>query len=139
MQGIKRKVTYVFFYEFITLVLISTAFVLFSDKDAVHSSTLGVMTVVLAIIWNLVYNTMFEFWESRQATRGRGLGRRVAHAVGFEVGFVAITLPLFAWWLDLTLLDAFFLDAGLTLFFMFFTFAYNWGFDRIFGLPLAAQ
>ncbi|MBY6034377.1 PACE efflux transporter [Marinobacter daepoensis] len=139
MQGIKRKVTYVFFYELITLLLISTAFFLFSEKDAAHSGTLGVMTVVLAIVWNLVYNTMFEFWESKQVTRGRGLRRRVAHAIGFEVGFVAITLPLFAWWLDLTLLDAFFLDAGLTLFFMFFTFAYNWCFDRVFGLPLAAQ
>lgn len=59
--------------------------------------------------------------------------------MGFEAGFVAITLPLFAWWLEISLLDAFFLDIGLTLFFMFFTFFYSWAFDKIFGLPLSAQ
>lgn len=139
MQGVKRRVTYVFFYEAITLVIISTAFYLFSEKDASHSSWLGVVTVTLAIIWNTLYNTIFEWWESRLSQRGRNLIRRLIHAVGFEVGFIAITLPLFAWWLDLTLWDAFKLDVGLTMFFMVFTFSYNWAFDRIFGLPLSAQ
>ncbi|MDR5900950.1 PACE efflux transporter [Halomonas icarae] len=139
MQGIKRRVTYVVFYELITLLIISTAFSFFSGKDAGHSTTLGVVTVMLAIVWNTVYNTLFEMWEKTRQARGRSLVRRVIHAIGFEVGFVAITLPLFAWWLEMTLLDAFMLDAGLTLFFMFFTFFYNWAFDKIFGLPLSAQ
>nr|WP_298251149.1 PACE efflux transporter [uncultured Halomonas sp.] len=139
MQGIKRRVTYVVFYELITLLIISTAFSFFSGKDAGHSTTLGVVTVMLAIVWNTVYNTLFEMWEKTRQARGRSLVRRIIHAIGFEVGFVAITLPLFAWWLEMTLLDAFMLDAGLTLFFMFFTFFYNWAFDKIFGLPLSAQ
>ncbi len=139
MQGFKRKATYVVLYEFISLILISVAFYLYSDKDAAHSGMLGVFTVVAAIVWNLLYNSLFELWESKQVVRGRGLARRVAHAVGFELGLVAITLPMFAWWLELSLLDAFLLDAGLTLFFMFFTFVYSWCFDRVFGLPLAAQ
>ncbi len=139
MQGFKRKATYVVLYEFISLILISIAFYLYSGKDAAHSGMLGVFTVVAAIIWNLLYNSLFELWESKQVVRGRGLARRVAHAVGFELGLVAITLPMFAWWLELSLLDAFLLDAGLTLFFMFFTFVYSWCFDRVFGLPLAAQ
>ncbi len=139
MQGFKRKATYVVLYEFISLVLISTAFYFYSDKDAAHSGMLGVITVVVAIVWNLAFNSLFECWEARQIVRGRSLARRISHAVGFELGLVAITLPLFAWWLELSLLDAFLLDAGLTLFFMFFTFVYSWCFDRVFGLPLAAQ
>ncbi|MGB2131649.1 MAG: PACE efflux transporter [Marinobacterium sp.] len=139
MQGFKRKATYVVLYELISLMLISTAFYLYSDKDAAHSGMLGVITVVVAIVWNLAYNSLFELWEARQVVRGRSLARRIAHAVGFELGLVAMTLPLFAWWLELSLLDAFLLDAGLTLFFMFFTFVYSWCFDRVFGLPLAAQ
>ncbi|PXW43890.1 putative membrane protein [Klebsiella oxytoca] len=139
MQGIKRRVTYVLFYELITLIIISTAFYFFSEKDASHSGALGVVTVILAIIWNTFYNTLFEWWESSLTIRGRSILRRLIHAIGFELGFVAITLSLFAWWLDLNLLDAFMLDIGLTLFFMFFTFFYNWIFDQIFGLPLSAQ
>ncbi|GAA0785209.1 PACE efflux transporter [Marinobacterium sediminicola] len=139
MQGVKRKFTYVFFYEAISLVMLSTAFVIFSDKNMAHAGALGVITVVLAVVWNFLYNHVFECWESGQVKRGRNLARRVTHAVGFELGLVAMTLPLFAWWLDLRLLDALMLDAGLTLTFMVFTFVYNWCFDRIFGLPLAAQ
>lgn len=139
MQGIKRKVTYVFLYEFIALLLMTMTFQLYSDHDAASAGALGAITVLVAILWNLLYNSLFEFWESRQAQRGRGLARRTLHAAGFELGLLAITLPLFAWWLDLSLVDAFLLDAGLTLFFMCFTFVYNWSFDRIFGLPLAAQ
>ncbi|EGQ9123190.1 PACE efflux transporter, partial [Vibrio parahaemolyticus] len=85
------------------------------------------------------YNTLFELWEKTLSTRGRGFRRRVLHAVGFEVGFITVTLPIFSWWLSISLWDAFLLDAGLTLFFMFFTFLYNWLFDLIFGLPISAQ
>lgn len=74
MQGIKRRITYVFFYEAITLIIISIAFYLFSGKDASHSSLLGVVTVVLAIIWNTLYNTIFEWWESKLAQRGTSFG-----------------------------------------------------------------
>ncbi|RTQ88659.1 MULTISPECIES: PACE efflux transporter [Stenotrophomonas] len=139
MQGIKRRITYVFFYELITLTIISTAFFFFSDSDATHAASLGVITVVLAIVWNFIFNWIFEQWESTLKTRGRNLGRRILHALGFEIGFIAITLPLFAWWLGITMIEAFWLDVGLTLFFMFFTFVYAWAFDRIFGLPLSAQ
>lgn len=139
MQGAKRRITYVLFYEAITLAIISTAFYVFSEKDASHSSSLGVITVVLAIVWNTVFNTVFEWFEKRLKVTGRTRKTRIIHAIGFEVGFVAITLPLFAWWLDMTLWDAFMLDFGLTLFFMFFTYFYNWAFDQIFGLPLSCQ
>lgn len=139
MQGWKRRLTYVVFYELITLLIISTAFYLSSEKDAAHAAVLGVVTVVLAIVWNTLYNNVFEWWESGLVKRGRDAWRRVIHAVGFEAGFVLITLPLFAWWLNLSLWDAFVLDMGLTLFFMFFTLFYNWVFDHLFGLPLSAQ
>lgn len=139
MQGLKRRVTYIVFYELLSFSIISTIFFLFSSKDATQSGILAAMTVVLAIIWNFIFNMIFEWWEAKQPDKGRSLKRRIQHAVGFEAGFVAITLPLFAWWLEISLLDAFFLDIGLTLFFMFFTFFYSWAFDKIFGLPLSAQ
>ncbi|MGO2008358.1 chlorhexidine efflux transporter [Vreelandella alkaliphila] len=66
MQGIKRRVIYVVFYELITLLIISTAFSFFSGKDAGHSTTLGVVVVMLAVVWNTVYNTLFEMWGKKQ-------------------------------------------------------------------------
>ena len=139
MQGVKRKITYVLLFEFFALLMMTVIFKLFSEQDLAHSGALGVITMVIAILWNLVYNTGFEYWEKHRARRGRSLKRRIVHAVGFETGLMAITLPIFAWWLQLSLVEAFWLDAGLTLLFTLFTFVYNWCFDRVWGLPLAAQ
>lgn len=50
-----------------------------------------------------------------------------------------MTIPLFAWWLDISLWQAVVLDAGFLLFFLIYTFIFNWGFDHVFGLPLSAQ
>jgi len=50
-----------------------------------------------------------------------------------------ILVPLFAWWLGISLWEAFVLDLGLVLFFMFYTFLFSLAFDRIFGLPASAQ
>jgi uncharacterized membrane protein len=77
--------------------------------------------------------------EPRQAKRGRSVARRVAHAVGFEGGLVLVLVPLFAWWLNMSLWDAFVLDLGLVFFFMVYTFIFSWTFDRVFGLPASAQ
>lgn len=70
--------------------------------------------------------------------RGRSLKRRAAHAMGFELGFVFMLVPLFAWWLDITLWHALVLDVGLALLFLVYTFAFNWAFDKVFGLPKSA-
>lgn len=139
MQGWKRKLVYVSLYELLSLILLSLTFNLFSDEGLAHAGVLGGITVLIAVSWNLVYNILFEYWEKHQITKGRSLARRLGHAAGFEVSLLLLTLPLFAWWLEISLLDAFMLDAGLTLFFVLFTFVYNWIFDRLFGLPLSAR
>ncbi len=70
--------------------------------------------------------------------RGRSLAQRAAHAIGFEGGLVVTLVPFFAWWLDISLWQAFVLDLGLLLFFLVYTFVFNWVFDRAFGLPASA-
>ena len=47
-------------------------------------------------------------------------------------------MPLFAWWFDVSLWQALVMDLGLVVFFLCYTFAFNWGFDRVFGLPASA-
>jgi uncharacterized membrane protein len=85
-----------------------------------------------------VFNALFERWERRQAVRGRGLGRRIAHAIGFEGGLIAFLVPAIAWWLDISLWQALLMDLGLVVFFLVYTFVFNWAFDAVFGLPASA-
>jgi uncharacterized membrane protein len=94
---------------------------------------------VIALLWNMGFNTAFEAWEIRQPSRTRTLWRRAAHAVLFEAGLVIMTVPVIAWWLHMGWWDAFLADLVLVLIFMVFTFCFNWVFDHVFGLPASAQ
>lgn len=138
MQGIKRKVVYVSLYELIAVAITSFGLATLAGQELGHAGVAAVASSAIAVLWNLVYNTLFERWESRQAVRGRGLLRRTAHAIGFELGLVIMLVPLFAWWLQVSLWQAFVLDLGLIAFFLFYTFIFNLAFDRIFGLPASA-
>lgn len=139
LQGARRRVVFVGLYELIAIVVATFGFMAFTGSDASHSGVISVVSSVLAIVWNLVFNALFERWESRQRVRGRSVMRRVAHAVGFEGGLAFMLVPLLAWWFDVGLWDALVMDFGLLLFFLAYTFVFNWSFDRLFGLPTAAM
>ncbi|MBJ9977257.1 PACE efflux transporter [Pseudomonas sp. S75] len=138
MQGVKRKLVYVTFYELIGLCLSTLGLAYLSGSQATHTGPLALMITTVAVLWNLIYNTLFERWESRQSTRGRGLGRRVAHAIGFQLTLVVYLIPLIAWWLGMTLWQAFVVDLAFIVLVPCYTFVYNWAFDRLFGLPSSA-
>ena len=61
------------------------------------------------------------------------------HGLGFEGGLVILLVPLVAYWLDISWLHALWADLGLFVFFFFYTIAFTWVFDRIFGLPQSAR
>lgn len=138
MQGARRKIVYVTLYELFAIAISSTGLSVGSGASLERAGVIAVASAVIAIVWNLVYNTLFERWESRQSVRGRGLARRVAHAIGFELGFLVLLVPLFAWWFDIGLQHALVLEIGLAMFFLLYTFVFNWAFDKVFGLPASA-
>lgn len=137
MQGPKRRIVYVTAYEGIAI-LATTAAMVVLGFGAAHAGPASVMASGVAIAWNLAWNWLFEAWEARQSSGGRGLLRRVAHAIGFEGGLLFFLVPLMAWWLGIGLVEAFVLDLGFLAFFLVYTFVFNLAFDAVFGLPAAA-
>ncbi|MBB2777019.1 UNVERIFIED_ORG: putative membrane protein [Comamonas terrigena] len=138
LQGAKRRIVFVGLYELIAIVASSLLFMAIG-QGAGSSGAMAVVASTLAILWNLSFNWLFERWEARQATRGRSVLRRVVHAVGFEGGLALILIPLMAWWFGISLWEATVLEAGLLVFFLIYTYVFNWCFDRVFGLPASAQ
>lgn len=138
MQGIKRKFVYVSLFEGIAIVLATFGLAGITGDGLQDSGVVAVVASAIAIVWNLVFNTMFERWEARQTVRGRSLGRRVVHAIGFEGGLVVFLVPIFAWWFRISLLQALVMDLGMLAFFLVYAFVFNWIFDRVFGLPTSA-
>lgn len=139
LQGVRRRVLYVALYEVIAIAVATWGLAALTGQSAAHSSVASVAASAVAVVWNLLFNWVFERWESRQAVRGRNVRRRIAHAIGFEGGLVFTLVPLFAWWFNVSLWDAFVMDLALIVFFLCYTFVFNWGFDRVFGLPASAQ
>ena len=130
---------YVSLYEGFAIVAATLGLAGMSGQGAQVAGLMAVAASVVAVAWNLVFNTLFERWEARQSVRGRSLARRVVHALGFEGGLVVFLVPLMAWWFGITLLQALVMDLGLVVFFVCYTFVFNWAFDRVFGLPTSAM
>lgn len=139
MQGLKRRIVYVTAYEGLAIALSASALALIWGVTPTDAGGMAIAASMIAMLWNLLYNSAFEWWESRQARRGRDLGRRILHAIGFEFGLVLVLVPMFAAWLGISLWQAFVLDLGMIVFFLVYTFAFNLGFDRVFGLPASAR
>ncbi len=134
----KRRIVQAVAYEVVAIAFVGPVLALAFDKP--QSSTLGLAVVLstIALTWNYLFNWMFERWESRQAVRGRSLGRRLAHGVGFEGGLTVILVPVMSLWLQITPLAAFVANLGLLAFFFAYAVVFTWAFDRVFGLPASA-
>ena len=99
------------------------------DKPLFQMGALSILLSTVAMVWNLIYNAVFDtFFPVGQKRR---MPLRVAHSVGFEGGFILIGLPIAAWVLDITLLQAFMVEIGFFLFFLPYSVMYNWAFDAL--------
>ncbi|MCU0903146.1 MAG: PACE efflux transporter [Tabrizicola sp.] len=139
MTPTRRKIVYAVSFEALGTLVVTTYLWLVSDASPASSFALSIMTATIALGWSFVFNTGFEAWEARQAVRGRSLARRTAHAILFEGGLVLLLLPVIAWWLGVSLLQALVYEAGLIVLFIGYTYLFTWGFDRVFGLPASAR
>ena len=138
LQGPVRRFVFVTLYELIAIIVSSVLFMAIG-LEAGASGVMAVVASTLAIVWNVTFNRLFERWEARQTVKGRSVRRRAVHAMGFEGGLALMLIPLMAWWFEVSLWQATWMEAGLLLFFLVYTYAFNWAFDHIFGLPASAQ
>lgn len=139
MQGLKRRIVYVSSYEVIGMVISSIGLALLAGDSVEHTGPLSVMITTIAVTWNFIYNIFYEKWEARQDSKSRTVKRRIVHAIGFQITLVIFLIPLIAWWMDISLVAAFWLDVAFIIIIPIYTFIFNWTFDKLFGLPVSAQ
>ncbi|ARD29192.1 PACE efflux transporter [Acinetobacter lactucae] len=139
MQGIKRRIVYVSSYEVIGMIISSVGLAILAGDSVEHTGPLSVMITTIAVTWNFIYNILYEKWEARQSSHIRTVKRRVGHAIGFQLTLVLFLIPLISWWMDISLIEAFWLDVVFIIIIPIYTFIFNWSFDKLFGLPISAQ
>lgn len=100
------------------------------DRSMLQMGTLAIILSSVAMLWNIVYNSVFDhFWPVSRVVKTVRV--RVLHALGFEGGFILIGLPIAAFALGISLWQAFILEIGFFLFFLPYTICYNWVYDSV--------
>ena len=138
MSPITRRVLQALLYEIGAVSVVGPVLALTFDKPASSTFLLAVVLSAIALVWNYLFNAVFERWESRQVVKGRSFTRRLAHGAGFEGGLTLMLVPVMALWLDTTFVAAFLANLGLLAFFFVYAIGYTWAFDKVVGLPLSA-
>ncbi|MES2069475.1 MAG: multidrug/biocide efflux PACE transporter [Pseudomonadota bacterium] len=117
-------------FEVTAIIITAPLLVTVMGISLAHAGTLTLFVSLVAMLWNMVFNILFDhalrYWQLV-----RGLKLRIVHALAFEFGLVLMVVPMAAWWLELSLLDAFLLDIGLILFFLPYTLIFNWVYDSL--------
>ena len=139
MQIRTRKLVQAVLYEAFAVALVVPLIMFLFDQSIETSGLLGVAISLIAVSWNYLFNTLFEYWEARQDQKGRPIHRRIFHAIGFEGGLTVFTVPLVAYWLDISLKAALVANTGLLIIFFLYAIVFHWCFDKIFGLPKSAM
>jgi uncharacterized membrane protein len=130
-----RRVVQAVLYETLAIAFVAPTLSWLFGRAPLNALGLALTLSAIALSWNYVFNALFERWEARQAVKGRAWRRRAAHGVGFEGGLSCLLVPVMALWLDITLWQALVANLGILLFFLVYTVAFTWCFDRVFGLP----
>ncbi|HEJ9628381.1 MULTISPECIES: multidrug/biocide efflux PACE transporter [Proteus] len=99
-------------------------------RSIFQMGTVAIVLSTLAMLLNLFYNMIFDhYWPLIKGPRPTKI--RVMHAIGFELSFVIIGLPILAFLLNMSLWSAFLLEVGFFAFFLFYTYAFNLSYDKL--------
>ena len=129
-KSITERVFQAVGFELLAIVICTPLLAWVMDKPMLDMGVVTMAIAALALAWNVLFNGMFERLLTRLAIV-RTAWVRVVHALLFEGGLVALGVPLIAWWLDISLWQAFVLDIGVLLFFLPYTYVYHWVYDVI--------
>jgi len=126
-----ERVVHAVGFEVIAIAICAPLAAWILNKPLFQMGALAIMLSTVAMVWNMIYNAGFDkFFPVGEKRR---LPLRIAHSLGFEGGFILIGLPLAAWMLNISLLQAFMVEIGFFLFFLPYSVIYNWGYDTLRG------
>ena len=123
-----RRIIHAILFEIGALVILVPLMSYGFGMDPFHFGALALILALCAMTCNMFYNHVFEWFETRYGWI-RTIGVRVGHTLGFELCFMAVALPITAWWMHLSIGEAFMLDLVFSLFFMLYAFCFNWVYD----------
>lgn len=129
-KSITERVCQALGFEGLALLICTPLLVWITGRPALEMGAVTLGVSVLALTWNIIFNSLFDRLKARLQLANGGW-TRVLHALLFEGGLIILAVPLIAGVLKISLLEAFILDIGVLLFFLPYTYVYHCGYDVI--------
>ena len=133
MRSTADRIRQALSFELIGILIVTPLFAWVFDHPMGDMGVLVVLGATAATAWNYIFNLVFDrtlHW--RRGDVRKTLPLRVVHAVLFEVTLLVLLLPLFAWWLDVSLVSALSMEISFAAFYMVYAFVFTWGYDTLF-------
>lgn len=116
-------------FELLAIVISILALKLVTDHQTDGLTLVVVLISVIAVVWNVIFNWVFDLFVTG-AREKRSVLTRCVHSLLFEGGLLIFTIPMVAYVLKVDWLTAFMMDVGLTLLILVYTFIFNWCYDN---------
>ncbi|MBD8098717.1 multidrug/biocide efflux PACE transporter [Pseudomonas fluorescens] len=129
-KSITERVCQAIGFEALALLICTPLLAWIMDKPALEMGMVALAISLIALTWNILFNSLFDRLKARLQLSNNGR-TRIVHALLFEGGLIIVVVPLVAGWLNISLLQAFMLDIGVLLFFLPYTYVYHWAYDVI--------
>ncbi|NTZ98074.1 multidrug/biocide efflux PACE transporter [Pseudomonas koreensis] len=129
-KSITERIFQAIGFECLAILICTPLLAWIMDKPLLDMGAVAVLIAVLALAWNVLFNGLFDR-ALKRLNLGHNAWTRVIHALLFEGGLIVMGVPLIAWWLSVSLWQAFLLDIGVLLFFLPYTYVYHWGHDVV--------
>lgn len=136
MRSTADRIRHAIAFEILGILLATPFTALVFHLPGEASTVIVVVSALVAMAWNYLYNLGFDHaLKALGRSTEKSLPLRVVHAIMFELGLLALLLPLVALYLGIGLWEALVMDLALALFYVVYAFVFNWGYDRLFPLP----
>lgn len=140
MRTTTDRIRHTLLFELLALATVTPLAMWITGKGVGTVSSLAISLSLIAMGWNYCFNLWFDKMELKwKGRRDRNLATRIVHALLFELGMLVVTLPLVAWWLDMSLWQALVMDIGFMVFFLIYALLFNWLYDLVFPVTAVQQ
>ncbi|HFT7255416.1 TPA: PACE efflux transporter [Proteus mirabilis] len=89
-----RKLVYAITFELLAILLSTLLLAFLSQSGSNNSLPVAIAVSVIALIWNYLFNSFFEFIEFKLELVKRTVVVRLTHAISFELGLFFFYYPI---------------------------------------------
>lgn len=135
----KDRLRYAVAFEIILMMMLVPVGAWVFDKPITHIGSLGIVLSLKAMLLHFIYNWAFDRIDARagRVSSQRSRIGRLVHAFGFEVSLTLTSLPIYVWWLQISILNALAADVVVTSFVVAYTYVFTLIYDRMYPLAVS--